>query len=468
MSYIQGESRTQRALFPQSIDELIEQDSAVRVIDAFVSSLDLGELQFERSTPAGTGRPGYDPADLLKLYVYGYLNRVRTSRRLEREAQRNLEVLWLLNRLQPDFKTIADFRKNNAEAIVGCCRAFTLFCRQQGLFAAQLVAIDGSKFQAVASRKQVWSKERLQKVSAAIDRKIQEYLQQLDEADSQEPQPSKEDTQGALAALQQQKAQLQQIAQQLTNSGQSHLVVSEPEAQPMRMAQAKVSPAYNVQSAVDSEHALIAYFEVTDQASDREQLFAIAEKAKTELQANALTVLADSGYDNAEQCARCEQAQIEPVVPAQATVNPRGAQYFHKDEFQYEAEHDRYRCPAGQVLTRQRTDHTRQRVLYASTACGGCALRAQCTASKQRWVQRLIHAEAAERANQRAKDNPALMRKRSALVEHPFGGLKYLMRRFVVRGMKKVGAEVALAVTAYNLKRVLNILGAQAMIRAWT
>jgi transposase len=467
MSYIQGQSRTQRSLFPEAIDELIEEHSAVRVIDAFVSSLDLQALQFGRAVPAQTGRPGYDPADMLKLYVYGYLNQIRTTRRLEREAQRNVELLWLLNRLRPDFKTIADFRKNNARAIVGCCRAFSLFCREQGLFAGQLVAIDGSKFQAVASRKQVWSKERLQKVSQAIDRKIKDYLGQLDSADAKEPAHAVEDTQAALAALAEQKAKLQQIAQQLEDSEGSTLVASEPQAKTMRLPQAKLAPAYNVQTAVDDKHALIACFEVTTEAGDREQLSAMAENAKAALDAQHLTVLADAGYDNAEQCAKCEAAGIEPVVPAQARVNPEGEQYFHKDQFQYEAEHDRFRCPAGESLYPQRTDHARQRVLYSTRACGGCALRSSCTSASRRWVQRLIHAEAGQRANQRAKSNPALMRKRSALVEHPFAGLKRIIPRFVLRGVHKVSAEIALAVTAYNLKRAMNILGAHKLREAW-
>jgi transposase len=466
MSYIQGQSRTQRALFPEALDELIEPNSAVRVIDAFISSLDLQALGFERATPACTGRPGYDPADLLKLYVYGYLNQVRSGRRLEREAQRNVEVLWLINRLRPDFKTIADFRKNNARAIVGCCRAFTLFCREQGLFAAQMVAIDGSKFQAVASRKQVWSKLRVEKVNRAIDRKIAEYLQQLDRSDAQEPQHCDEDTQAALAALSQQKAKLQQIAQQLSQNEHSTVVLGESEAQSMRMAQGYVAPAYNVQSAVDSKHALIACVEVVNQPSDREQLSSMAKQAQTELNAGSLTVLADAGYDNAAQCAACETSDIEVVVPAQTTVNPKGEQYFHKARFEYESEQDRYRCPAGEELTPRRIDHTHQRVLYSSDACGGCALRAQCTSGSRRWVQRLIHAEAAARAHQRAHDNPLLMRKRSALVEHPFAGLKRIVPRLLVRGLEKVSAEIALAVTAYNLKRAVNILGTHALIRA--
>ena len=467
MSYIQGQSRTQRSLFPEAIDELIDENSAVRVIDAFVMSLDLQALQFERAVAAQTGRPGYDPADMLKLYVYGYLNQIRTTRRLECEAQRNLELLWLLNRLRPDFKTIADFRKNNARAIVGCCRAFSLFCREQGLFARQLVAIDGSKFQAVASRKQVWSKERLRKVSEALDRKIKEYLQQLDRLDAEEPRPAAEDTQAALAALAEQKAKLQQIAQQLDETGGSTLLASEPQAKMMRLAQAKVAPAYNVQTAVDDKHALIVCFEVTNEAADREQLSAMAQNAKNALDAKQLTVLADAGYDNAQQCAQCEAAGIEAVVPAQATVNPEGEQYFHKAQFHYEAEHDRFRCPAGEYLYPQRTDNTHQRVLYSTGACAGCALRTSCTGASRRWVQRLIHADAGQRANDRAKANPALMRKRSALVEHPFAGLKRIIPRFVLRGLRKVSAEVALAVTAYNLKRAMNILGSHQLRAAW-
>lgn len=471
MSYIQGQSRTQRTLFPEALDELIDAGSTVRVIDAFVAGLQLKQLGFVRAEAALTGRPGYDPADLLKLYVYGYLNQIRSSRQLEREAQRNVELLWLLNRLRPDFKTIADFRKDNGQGILGACRAFTLFCRDQGLFGAQLVAIDGSKFQAVASRKQIWNRERVARVSKAIDAKIQQYLEQLNQADAVEAQPQgKEDTQAALQKLREHKAQLQALAQQLSESGERHVIPTEAEAKPMRMAAGHTVAGYNIQSAVDAQHSLIVAFEVSDQGNDRGELAQMAEQAKAALAVDSLVVVADSGYDNAQQMAQCEALNITAIVPAQRTSNTAGAGLFHKDSFAYEAQQDAYRCPAGELLKRTRLDQVNQRALYSTRACADCALRPQCTAGQYRTVQRLIFAESGARANQRALENPQLLRKRSAVVEHPFAGMKYLMggARFLVRGLKKVKSEVALTVLGYNLKRVINLLGATSMIHAWT
>ena len=471
MSYIEGPSRTQRTLFPEAMDDLIDEHSTVRVIDAFVSSLDLKALEFVRAEAAWTGRPGYNPADLLKLYVYGYLNQIRSSRRLEREAQRNVELLWLLNRLRPDFKTIADFRKDNGEGIVGVCRAFTLFCRDQGLFGAQLVGIDGSKFQAVASRKQIWNAKRLARVAKAIDEKVQQYLRQMDCSDAQEPAQSQEDTQAALQKLMEQKEHLQSLAQRLSASGEAHVVGREAEAKPMRMAAGHTAVAYNIQSAVDAKHSLIVAFEVSNEGNDRGQLAQMAQQAQEVLAVDSLTVVADSGYDNAQQMAQCEALNITPIVPAQGTSNTAGEGLFHKDRFEYQGQQDVYRCPAGELLKRTRLDWVNQRVIYSTRACAGCALRPQCTAGQYRSVQRLIFAEAGARANQRAKDTPCLMRKRSAVVEHPFAGMKYLMggfARFLVRGMKKVKTEVALSVLGYNLKRVVNLRGVGAMVSAWS
>lgn len=296
MGHIRGQNRTQATMFPQVLDDLIEADSTVRVIDAFVDQLDVVSLGFDKAIPAQTGRPGYAPRDLLKLYVYGYLNRVRSSRALEREARRNLEVMWLVNRLNPDFKTIADFRKDNAKAIVGTCRALTVFCREQGLFGAELVAIDGSKFQAVASRKQVWTKERLAKVQAAIDRRIQEYLSQLDQADASEPEVTAGDTRAALAALSHEQVKLQALAAQMSETGSAQHVASEPEAKLMRTAHGSHQVAYNVQTAVDAQHGLIVEFEVTNEGNDHQQLLPMAQAAQQQLQVEQLTVVADTGY----------------------------------------------------------------------------------------------------------------------------------------------------------------------------
>jgi transposase len=466
MSHIRGESRTQATLFPEALDDLIEEHAQVRVIDAFVGHLDLVGLGFGKAVPAATGRPGYDPADLLKLYVYGYLNQVRSSRRLEREAGRNVELLWMLNKLRPDFKTIADFRRDNAKAIVGACRAFTLFCREQGLFGAELVAIDGSKFQAVASRKQVWNYERLDRVQAAIDQRIGAYLAQLDQSDAAEPTVTKQATQAALQALMAQRERLQAISAQLEATSQ--YVTTEPDAKLMRTANHGHQVAYNVQTAVDAKHSLIVDFAVTQDGNDHRQLAPLAKAVKDILQVAALTVVADTGYQSGEQALQCEANGITPIVPAPTVVNPKG-EFFSKAQFRYDAEQDQYRCPAGQALTRYKTDQALKTHYYTTSACADCALHAQCTAAKRRSIARSFFADWAERMNQRAIDQPTLMSRRKAIVEHPFAGLKYLLGhpRFLVRGIEKTSAEIALSVCGYNLKRTMNILGAAMMLRSW-
>jgi transposase len=466
MSHIRGESRLQATLFPQALEDLIDPQAQVRVIDAFVGNLDLLTLGFGKAVPAATGRPGYDPADLLKLYVYGYLNQVRSSRRLEREAGRNLELLWLLNKLRPDFKTIADFRKDNVRAIVGACRAFTLFCREQGLFGAELVAIDGSKFQAVASRKQVWTAERIERVRAAIDRRIGEYLAHLDCSDAQESSDSTTATQTALQALQQQRERLQTLAAQW--EGASQYVASEPDARLMRTPNHGYQVAYNVQTAVDAKHCLIVDFAVTNEGNDHQQLAPMAQLAKDTLEVSELTVVADTGYHNGEQAAECHAQDITAVVPAPAVVNTHG-DFFSKSLFAYDAQQDSYRCPAGAILTRYKSDQKNKTHYYTTGACAQCPVRGQCTDAKQRSIARHFFAQWAQAMNQRAKDQPALMKRRHAIVEHPFAGLKYLMghARFLVRGLEKVSAEIALSAWGYNLKRTINILGAPALLQRW-
>jgi transposase len=470
MSHIRGQSRIQATLFPETLDELIHEYAPVRVIDAFVDQLDLQELAFGKAAAAATGRPGYDPADLLKLYVYGYLNQVRSSRRLEREAGRNIELLWLLNKLCPNFKTIADFRRDNAKAIIGACRAFTLFCREQDLFGAELVAIDGSKFQAVASRKQVWTPKRVDRKTAAIDQRIAAYLAELDHSDSTEPgehaSKATAATAAALRALTEQRGRLQAISAALEHRTQ--YVASEPEAKLMRTAHHGHQVAYNVQTAVDAKHALIVDFAVTADGNDHQQLAPMAQRAKDTLQVDTLSVVADTGYQNGEQAHVCEANGITPFVSAPAVVNSRGA-FFSKAAFSYDPEQDHYRCPAGEVLTRYKTDGQSKTDYYSTRACADCPLRAQCTAAKQRSIARHFFADSAERMNQRAKAQPEIMRRRKAIVEHPFAGVKYLMGypRLLVKGIEKASAEIALSVCGYNLKRVMNILGAAAMLRCW-
>src|SRR6266446_8087766 len=380
MAHVTGQSRYQTTLFPEALDEVIAADNEVRVVDAYVDSLDLAKLGFSKVEAAATGRPPYDPRDLAKLYLYGYLNRIRSSRRLEREAGRNVEVFWLIGWLEPDFKTIADFRKDHPRAIVAVCRAFTAFCREQSLFGAELLAIDGTKIAAVASRKQVVTPEQIKKRDAAIDRKIAEYLASMDEADRQEPGSAGKgaDVAAAIEALKAQKERLQGQAQDLAARGLKQLVMTEREAKLMRTPQGH-AVAYNAQTAVDAKHKLIVAFDLTNEGNDYRQLYPMAAQAKEAVGADEVTVVADTGYSNGEHGALCEQEGITAVVPRAETVNPNGPQYFSRDQFSYDSKNDNWRCPAGATLSLFKTSHTQKKKEYTSRACGTCALKPQCT-----------------------------------------------------------------------------------------
>jgi len=469
MAHVTGQSRYQATLFPEVLDEVIAADNAVRVIDAFVDSLDLARLEFCKVAAEATGRPPYDPRDLLKLYVYGYVNQLRSSRRLEREAERNVEVIWLINRVAPAFKTIADFRKDHPQGIVSVCRAFTRFCREQSLFGAELLAIDGTKITAVASRKQVITPEQLKKRDAAIERKIAEYLATMDEADRQEgaPQPAPVDVAAAVAALNAQRETLQRQAEELALEDLKQKVVGEPDAKLMRTPHGH-QVAYNAQIAVDAKHKLIVAFDLTNDGNDQQQLHPMAVQGKAAVAADTVTVVADAGYSNGQQGARCEQDGITPIVPRAETVNPKGKQYFNRDQFSYDRESDSWRCPAGETLSLYKTSRTQKKKEYTTQACGACPLRPQCTKARQRVIVRDFYEDDRAAMHQRAMADPAWMKHRRELAEHPFGTMKWLMGhpRFLVRGLIKAKAELALTVLSYNLKRVINILGVPALLKA--
>lgn len=315
MSYVVGEDRGQTALLPSAIEDYVAAAAPVRVIDAFVDGLDMAGLGFGRARPAPTGRPAYDPRDLLKLYVYGYLNELRSSRRLERECRRNVEAMWLMRRLAPDFKTIADFRRDNGPAIVGACRAFVLLCRDAGLFAARLVALDGSKFRAVASSKKVVGRGEIVEEAARLDGKIASYLARLDEADGAEPDDAPEAVQTALAALRSRRAALTRLSARLDGEGRTTLVEGEEDARPMGAGNGPKPPSYNVQTAVDAGTGLILHHEVTDEPTDRRQLHPMASAVKRSLGLDALTVVADAGFDNGEHASACERDGIVACPP---------------------------------------------------------------------------------------------------------------------------------------------------------
>ena len=469
MTHVTGHSRYQTALFPEVLDEVVGRDDPVRVIDAFVDSLDLAELGFSKVEAEERGRPPYAPGDLLKLYIYGYLHRIRASRRLEAETRRNVQVMWLINRLTPAFKTIADFRKDHVQAIVGVCRAFIRFCREQSLFGAELLAIDGTKIAAVASRKQVMTPARIAKMNEAIDRKIAEHLAAMDEADKQEMASpgTPADVAAAVAALEAQRARLQSQAREMASLGLSQRVLTEPEARLMRTPHGH-AVAYNAQIVVDSEHKLIAAFDLTNEGNDQQQLHPMAVQGKEAVGAEQITVVADTGYSSGEQGARCEQDEIVAIVPRAETVNPHGKQYFSRDKFTYDAASDSWRCPAGNTLRLYKTSYTEQKKEYTTTACGDCVLKQQCTKAARRTIVRDFYEDARDAMHQRATADPAWMAHRRELAEHPFGTMKWLMAhpRFLLRGLKKAKAELALGVLSYSLKRVINILGVRALLQA--
>lgn len=460
--YVAGVSREQATLFPERLDELIKADAQVRVVDAFVDSLDLRELGFTKAVPALDGRPPYNPADLLKLYIYGYLHQVRSSRRLERECQRNIEVLWLLNRLAPDFKTIADFRRDNRAAIGKVCRWFVQFCRGQGLFGAELVAIDGSKFAAQNSPQRAHTVAQIKEQVAQLEKRIGTYLAVLDKADAGEAveEITPGDTRAALALLEVRRADVAQTLKLMEAMELSQVTLSDPDSRLMRQARGGSAVGYNVQIAVDDRHGLIVHHAVTQDVSDQNQLAAVAQGAKEELGCDTLQAVADSGYADAEQIKHCEDTGITAFVPHPRSTNTKG-DFFPKSRFVYEPEQDRYRCPAGEILRFHSTSDKKQASNYVGVNCTGCALKPQCTKADARWVTRHHYEEVLDRLAGRMKERPGIMKRRAALAEHPFGIIKAMMgtARFLCRGMEAVTAEMNLSVLAFNLKRTVAVLG---------
>lgn len=464
MAHVSGPSRYQSTLFPEVADDLVASDHPVRMIDAFVDSLDLATLGFSKVQCEATGRPAYAPSDLLKLYVYGYLNRVRSSRKLESETKRNLEVLWLINRVSPSYKTIADFRRDHPGAIIGVCHSFIQFCRQQALFGAEVLAIDGTKIQAVASRKKVITPKKLAEQAAALDRRIAEHLRAMDQADREEEDAPGEtlNVKQALEELKRRREDINRRTQEMAKEGLSQRVLGEEEARLMRSANHGHQVAYNAQIAVDARHDLIAAFELTSECNDQTLLYPMAKLARQTLGAESLTVIADTGYSNGEHGQLCEADDITAIVPRPQTANPKGEELFDRDKFVYDTEKDSYRCPAGQILSLHRVSQTEQKKEYWNAkACRGCPLKSQCTKAGKRSIVRSFFEDVRQAMHLRAQADHKWMALRMSLVEHPFGTMKWMMGnpRFLLRGSIKAKAEFALAVLGYNLKRVINILG---------
>lgn len=478
MDYIRGHDRHQVTLFPEALEDYITADNPVRCIDAFVASLNLNELGFTHATPAETGRPSYAPGDLLRLYLYGYLHRVRSSRLLERETKVNLEVLWLLGKLSPDFKTIADFRRDNPAAIKAVCREFTWLCRKLKLFGGELVAIDGSKFKAVNNRRRNFNQERLTKAITALETKIDSYLSSLDAADTDEtdpdePPPSAAELQKKIAELQERKAHYQALKQGMTASGAKQVSLTDPDARSMVMHHHSTEVGYNVQTAVDEKHQLIVEHEVTNDPTDHAHLAEMALRAKATLGVAQLEVVADMGYYDGAEVKQCAAAGITTYIPKPLTSVNQKRGLFTKQDFAYDAAKDCYRCPVGAELTYryESFELNRQIRYYATSKCLSCPIKSKCTTNQRgRRISRWVDEKLMEDMARRVRARPELMRRRQQLSEPPFGTIKRAMNQgyFLMRGLHKVGAEMSLTVLSYNLKRAINITGVKNLIAALT
>ncbi|MDH3743371.1 MAG: IS1182 family transposase [Hyphomicrobiales bacterium] len=473
--FIEGASRSQSTLFPEYLEDWVGEDNPVRVIDVFVDELDLGDLGFERVDPKETGRPGYHPEVLLKVYIYGYLNRVQSSRRLEREARRNVEVMWLTGRLAPDHKTIADFRKNNGAAIGKVCSQFVCLCRQLNLFAEASVAIDGSKFKAVNNRDRNFTRAKMQRRMAQIEDSVERYLQELDSADRQEPSQAlatrTERLKEKIARLRQEMQRLKALEVQMLATPDQQVSLTDPDARSMATGgRGSGVVGYNAQASVETTHHLIVTHEVTNEGNDRSQLSPMSKKTKAALEVDKLDVVADRGYFSSEQILACDKADIMVTLPKPITSGLKAKGRYGKQDFRYVADEDVYICPAGERLVLHYTNMENGLILrrYWTNVCKACAIRDKCTTGKERRITRWEHEHVLEAVQRRLDAHPDKMRQRRETVEHPFGTIKMWMgsTHFLMKRLKNVRTEMALHVLAYNLKRVMSILGIRPLMAA--
>ena len=473
--FVEGMDRGQSTLLPECLDDWIDENNPVRVIEAFVEALNLAELGFAGVEPEATGRPSYHPSVLLKLYIYGYLNRVQSSRRLEREAGRNFEVMWLLGRLVPDHKTVADFRKDNGCAIRKVCARFVELCREMGLLARASVAIDGSKFKAVNNRDKNFTRAKVERRRAQLDESVARYLSQLDTADRQPPSEvlaaKTTRLKEKLAKLGEEMERLKGLEAQMLATPDQQISLTDPDSRSMATSgRGSGVVGYNVQGAVDTEHHLIVTHEVTNVGNDRSQLAHVAKETKATLQTDTLDAVADRGYFSGEEILACDRAGIVVTLPKPMTsgINARGR--FGKQDFVYLSEEDVYRCPAGERLRYHYTNVENGLKLrhYWTNVCQSCAIKHNCTTGKERRITRWEHEHVVEAVQKRLDQNPQAMRTRRETVEHPFGTIKARMgaTHFLMKTLPRVASEMALHVLAYNLTRVMNIMGVQPLLAA--
>ena len=473
--FVEGVDRGQSTLFPECLDDWIGEENPVRVIDVFVDELDLGELGFSGVDPETTGRPSYHPAVLLKLYIYGYLNRVQSSRRLEREAGRNVEVMWLTGRLVPDHKTIADFRKDNGRAIRQVCARFVVLCRTMGLFTEASVAIDGSKFKAVNHRDRNFTRAKMARRRGQIEASVARYLQQLDTADRQEPSEAlatkTTGLRAKIAQLGEDMPRLEALEARLLATPDQQISLTDPDARSMATSgRGSGVVGYNVQVAVEAAHHLIVAHEVTNVGTDVSQLAPMAQLTKAVLKTDRLEVVADRGYFSSEEILACQEAGVTVTLPKPQTSGNRVKGRFVKQDFRYVAGEDVYVCPAGEKLTYHYTNQEDGRVLrrYWTSACHTCAIKDRCTSGKERRITRWQHEHVVEAVQRRLDAHPEKMRQRRETAEHPFGTIKARMgaTHFLMKTLQRVSTEMALHVLAYNLTRVMNLMGVQPLLAA--
>lgn len=472
-NFKEGISREQYIMFPEIIDEYIEAENPVRFIDAFVANLDLLQLGFSKAIPKARGTSAYNPQDLLKLYIYGYLNQVRSSRKLEKETHRNVELMWLLKKLKPDFKTIADFRKDNLKGIKNACREFTFVCKKLDLIGGELIAIDGSKFKANNSNKNYYTEKDVKKEQDYINNKINDYLKELDLADEQEYGQKKltaEELKDKIEKLKSRKNKYEHIKSKMGTEKQ--LALTDPDSRLVKDKKQYVV-GYNVQSAVDAKHNLIVANDVIQCANDLSQLSPMTEKALEIIETNDLKVVADTGYYHEEEIIKVTDKGVIPYV-FKPKGNPNDKKgLFTRNDFTYDKEKDVYHCPANQQLRFRGFGKNKKRLLrhYYTPACKACSLRPKCTEDKSgRRICRSVKEDILELMAQRMKQEPQLAILRKQIVEHPFGTLKrsFGYERFLLKGLEKVKAEISLSVLAYNLKRVINIIGFKGLMKAFS
>jgi len=472
--FVEGIDRSQSSLFPAHLEDYVAEDNPVRAVDAFVEGLDLGRLGFGRVEPLEKGRPCYHPATLLKIYIFGYLNRVPSSRRLERECQRNIELIWLTGQLAPDFKTIADFRKDNGKAIREVCRTFVALCRKLDLLSAASVAIDGSKFKAVNARDKNFTESKMRRRFERIEESIALYLSQLDTADLRGeavPEAKVARLKDKLAKLRQEVEWLTAINEEVKQSEDKQVSVTDPDARSMATSgQDTGIVGYNVQIAVDTKNHIIVAHEVTNVGTDYHHLLNMGEQARSAIGAESIEVVADRGYHEGYEILACEEAGITVTVPRRQTSSAKAEGRFGKQDFVYVAADDVYMCPAGERLTYRFSGKESGKIIrrYWTTACKSCALKSKCTTGPERRVSRWEHEAILEKVQSRLDQHPEKMTVRRSTAEHPFGTIKCWMgaTHFLMKRLPKVATEMALNVLAYNMKRVMAILGVAGLLEA--